>query len=305
MSEAKIIDGEAIAAGLRRRIGEEAATLKARHDLKPGLAVVNALMAPTRNSFGFEEGSDNLKLDIEGLFIENDTMEPVKVTVRDFKSAATFELTVIAVLDTMASQGPFPNGIYTSTNTLQSAVPRAVDATSFFFNADPGVVDAKSKLEAALFEHGVEALDVAETLETIQGSQRAFFNLLIAFMTLGLVVGIAGLGVISARAVVERRYAIGVMRAIGYSRRMVQMSFLAESSFIGLLGIGLGLVLGLVTAVNVMADIRTDEADIQTIIPWTKIILICVGAYLFSLLTTFLPSRQAGQIAPAEALRYE
>ena len=40
MSEAKIIDGEAIAAGLRRRIGEEAATLKARHDLKPGLAVV-------------------------------------------------------------------------------------------------------------------------------------------------------------------------------------------------------------------------------------------------------------------------
>ena len=40
MGEAKIIDGEAIAAGLRRRIGEEAATLKARHDLTPGLAVV-------------------------------------------------------------------------------------------------------------------------------------------------------------------------------------------------------------------------------------------------------------------------
>ena len=40
MGEAKIIDGEAIAAGLRRRIGEEAATLKARHDLMPGLAVV-------------------------------------------------------------------------------------------------------------------------------------------------------------------------------------------------------------------------------------------------------------------------
>jgi len=40
MGEAKIIDGEAIAAGLRRRIGEEAARLKARHDLTPGLAVV-------------------------------------------------------------------------------------------------------------------------------------------------------------------------------------------------------------------------------------------------------------------------
>ncbi|MFQ5617516.1 MAG: bifunctional methylenetetrahydrofolate dehydrogenase/methenyltetrahydrofolate cyclohydrolase FolD [Rhodospirillales bacterium] len=40
MGEAKIIDGEAIAAGLRRRVGEEAARLKARHDLTPGLAVV-------------------------------------------------------------------------------------------------------------------------------------------------------------------------------------------------------------------------------------------------------------------------
>ena len=40
MGEAKIIDGEAIAAGLRQRIGEEAARLKARHDLTPGLAVV-------------------------------------------------------------------------------------------------------------------------------------------------------------------------------------------------------------------------------------------------------------------------
>ncbi|MCH7958207.1 MAG: bifunctional methylenetetrahydrofolate dehydrogenase/methenyltetrahydrofolate cyclohydrolase FolD [Proteobacteria bacterium] len=40
MGEATIIDGEAIAAGLRQRIGEEAARLKARHDLTPGLAVV-------------------------------------------------------------------------------------------------------------------------------------------------------------------------------------------------------------------------------------------------------------------------
>ena len=272
---------------------------------KPGLAVVNALMVPTRNNFEFAEGSDSLRLDVEGLFIENDTMDPVKVTVRDFESAATFELTVVGVLDTMASQGTVPNGIYTSSSTLAANVPRNVSATSFFFNADSGAVDAESRLEAALFEHGVEALDVAETLESLQASQRSFFNLLIAFMTLGLVVGIVGLGVISARAVVERRYAVGVMRAIGFSRRMVQMSFLAESSFIGLLGIGLGLALGLLTSLNVMADIRTNEPGVDTIIPWAKIMLICVGAYLFSLLTTFLPSRQAGQIAPAAALRYE
>ena len=110
---------------------------------------------------------------------------------------------------------------------------------------------------------------------------------------------------ISARAVVERRHEIGVMRSIGYSRRMVQMSFLAESSFIGLLGITLGLVLGLITGINVISDIRTDEPNIQLIIPWGKLILIGVGGYLFSLLTTYLPAVQAARTAPAEALRYE
>ena len=53
-------------------------------------------------------------------------------------------------------------------------------------------------------------------------------------MGLGLVVGVAALGVISARAVVERRQQIGVLRAIGFRRRMVQAAFLLESSFIAL-----------------------------------------------------------------------
>ena len=53
-------------------------------------------------------------------------------------------------------------------------------------------------------------------------------------MGLGLVVGVAALGVITARSVVERRQQIGVLRAIGFQRRMVQLSFLLESSFIAL-----------------------------------------------------------------------
>ena len=53
-------------------------------------------------------------------------------------------------------------------------------------------------------------------------------------MGLGLIVGVAALGVITARSVVERRQQIGVLRAIGFRRRMVQVSFLLESSFIAL-----------------------------------------------------------------------
>ena len=272
----------------------------------PGLAVVNALMVPTRNNFGFEISSDTFALDgVEDLFIENDTMDPIEITVEDLKSGTTFSLTVIGVLDDFASQGPLPPGIYTSTNTLRAVVPREVKATRFFFNVQPGTEDPGDKIEAALFEHGLETLDVAQTIEDLQASQRSFFNLLIGFMTLGLIVGIAALGVISARAVVERRHEIGVVRSIGFSRRMVQLSFLTESSFIALLGIALGLVLGLLMSINIINDIQTDEPDIKLIIPWGQMVLIGLGGYVFSLLTTFLPSRQAARIAPAEALRYE
>ena len=272
----------------------------------PGLAVVNAFLVPTRNSFNFDVSSDVFLLDeVEELFIENETMDPVEITVVDFKSGTTFNLTVIGALDDFASQGPLPFGIYTSTNTLREVLSRDVDATQFFFNVQSGTTGPADKIEAALFQHGLETLDVAETIEDIQASQQSFFNLLIGFMTLGLVVGIAALGVISARAVVERRHEIGVMRAIGYSRRMVQVSFLSESSFIAVLGIGLGLVLGLLMSVNIISDIRTDEPNIELVIPWGKVILIGVGAYLFSFLTTYLPSRQAARTAPAEALRYE
>ena len=48
------------------------------------------------------------------------------------------------------------------------------------------------------------------------------------FMGLGLIVGVAALGVISARAVVERRQQIGVLRAIGFRRRMVQLELPAR-----------------------------------------------------------------------------
>ena len=73
-------------------------------------------------------------------------------------------------------------------------------------------------------------------------------------------VGVAALGVISARAVVERRQQIGVLRSIGFRRRMVQVTFLLESSFVALTAIVVGTVLGLVIAYNVIATTAASRA---------------------------------------------
>ena len=276
------------------------------HDLEtnPGLAVVDASMVPTRNNFGPRDGGENLKLNINELFIENETMDPIRVTVRDLESGSLFDLTVIGVLDPFLRDA-IPTGLYTSSDFLSESAGRDIESTQFFFKINPETDDPAGKVEAALFAHGVTAIDVKETLKEVQGSQRTFFNLLLGFMLLGLVVGIAALGVISARAVVERRHAIGVMRAIGFSRAAVGFSFLAESSFIAILGIGLGLILGIVTGINVISDIKNTQPAIELIIPWGTLALIAVGGYLFALITTLLPARRASTVAPAEALRYE
>ena len=65
---------------------------------------------------------------------------------------------------------------------------------------------------------------------------------------LGLLVGIAGLGVVMVRAVRERRRNIGVLRALGFQAGTVQRAFLTESSLVALEGILFGSALGLVTA---------------------------------------------------------
>jgi len=124
-------------------------------------------------------------------------------------------------------------------------------------------------------------------------------------MGLGLVVGIAALGVVATRAVVERRQQIGMMRAIGFKRRMVQTTFLVESSFVAILGTVLGVVLGLVLARNLVTSMAKGNPGLSLVIPWTQIGVIVLIAYLASLLTTYLPAWQASRVYPAEALRYE
>ena len=83
------------------------------------------------------------------------------------------------------------------------------------------------------------------------------------------------------------------------------MSFFADMSLPAILGIGLGLGLGIIPSIELIDELRLDEPEIEFVLPWPKIILIGLGTYIFSILITILPARQAAAIAPAEALRYE
>jgi putative ABC transport system permease protein len=163
------------------------------------------------------------------------------------------------------------------------------------------------ELEAQFLPNGMEAVVMQEELDDFVAVNRTFNYIVQGFLGLGLIVGVAALGVISARSVVERRHEIGVMRAIGFERSRVQISFLIEACMTALAGIVIGSTLGIIIAFNMIRDAKTQPSweNMDYAVPWMNLGIIFAIVLAAALLTAWLPARQASRVYPAEALRYE
>lgn len=232
------------------------------------------------------------------------SIPPTVVWVRDPKGGPPLRLTVIGVLDRRVALG---NGLYTTPATLQAGGWTPPPPRSYYLRVVAGETPRQAALGLArsFSRQGLTASVLNEELRAAQGIRLLLNQLLQGFMGLGLVSGVVALGVMATRAVVERRQQIGVLRALGFDRRLVQATFLCEASLIAGLGILVGVGLGIVLSRNVVQFIAAQNPEIQFAIPWGQIGLIALVAYGMTLLTTMIPAWQAGRIYPAEALRYE
>jgi hypothetical protein len=156
--------------------------------------------------------------------------------------------------------------------------------------------DLNHELQASLRGIAVQSLDQG----SLNGVTAVLTLLLSGELDLGLVFGALAIGVITARAVVERRQQIGMLRALGFSRAMILRSFLLEAGFIILLSLLIGASLALGLAAQVA---RTTYRDFP--FPVSPVVLILIGSFLAALVSTALPAWQAARMQPAEALRYE
>jgi putative ABC transport system permease protein len=275
-------------------------------DRQPGLAVVDSLVVPRRDQFGFNVLPSDFR--VTGLYADVDEpFDPLPLEVVDSQTGRRTRLTVIGVLSDSA---PFEMaGISTSQRTLAAAFPGRADPTIHYFSLAPGVDpdEAAARLESAFLANGLEAESIEKVVADATAASKTFNRLIQGFMALGLVVGVAALGVISARAVVERRQQIGVMRAIGFRRTMIQAVFLLESSFVALTAIVVGSGLGLLLGWNIIRDQRETPSweNVAFVVPWGDLALVFAVVYAVALLATLAPALRASRIAPAEALRYE
>ena len=270
----------------------------------PTLTVIEGEVLQTRPG-----GTSEFFTLLEDVYYEDESMSPVDIEVREPRTGETIQLTVIGVLDKIHETFDEFRGMLVSKAALDDAIPFPVPIATYQFKVIEGAdfEQVAKDLEASFLDHGMEAEALEALFREGLAAFRAFINIFIGFMGLGLVVGVAAIGVVMTRAVVERRQQIGVLRAIGYRRRMVQLSFLLEASFVALFGTAIGIVLGLILSYNAISDIRAEEAEenLKWVVPWFQIIVIVAVTYVFSLLATYLPARQASRIYPAEALRYE
>ena len=270
----------------------------------PGLVVIGGSLL---NDTQGEQGQQIARVFHE-VGYDDESMSPIEIEVREPNTRSVMNLTVIGVVDRVHDTG-FGLGMIGSKSAADEVAPFPIPITTYRFR----VVDLdESKelarnIEKAFLQNGMQTDVLEELLNEQLAALKGFFRLFTGFMALGLFVGIAALGVVSTRAVVERRQQIGMLRAVGYRKGMIQLSFLIESSFVAVLGIVIGAVLGLVLSYNAILDIR-DEEGLDTIryaVPWIQMIIILGVTYFFSLLATYIPARQASKVYPAEALRYE
>ncbi|MXV80175.1 MAG: ABC transporter permease [Chloroflexi bacterium] len=186
--------------------------------------------------------------------------------------------------------------------TVASQVIGQSESTRHYISTRDGAdtLDVAQGIEREL---RIFAVDIQGELQRQQSTQSSILALFQGFIGIGLVAGLAALGVIALRAVVERRQQIGVLRAIGFQSRLVGFELLIEMGFIALLGLGLGTGLALGLAWRLFAEGTFGEISMH--VPVGTILPILIGAFLASLVLTYFPARQAARTTIAEALRYE
>jgi putative ABC transport system permease protein len=211
-------------------------------------------------------------------------------------TGAQRNVTVIAVLGESFVPGYFLNPT--------TARDLGINGTSaFFVRTTPGTSDTLTlqHLKAAFYLYGLVVIDfqqaVAASLQTTLG----ILDLLEVFVALGLGVGIAAMGILAMRAVVERRAEIGVIRATGFTQGMVLRAFLLEYSFVTILGIFIGTTLGIVLDWDAS---QGAVALLQFAVPWANVAIVVLVSYGLTLLAILGPSLSAARLPPAEAIRY-
>ncbi|MDX3804427.1 ABC transporter permease [Streptomyces sp. AK04-3B] len=220
-----------------------------------------------------------------------------------FKDGSTARLTVRAIT---SSDGVIDQGaMYTSIDTLKKYVPAGklpLDQLVFASAKDGRQDAAYTALKSALHDYPQYVVrDQTDYKQELKDQIGQLLNLIYGLLALAIIVAVLGVVNTLALSVVERTREIGLMRAIGLSRRQLRRMIRMESVVIALFGALLGLGLGMgwgATAQQLLALQGLDVLDI----PWPTIIGVFIGSAFVGLFAALIPAFRAGRMNVLNAI---
>ncbi|MBW3588820.1 MAG: FtsX-like permease family protein [Actinobacteria bacterium] len=195
------------------------------------------------------------------------------------------------------------NAAFMSKETMLKLYPGRASNTVWLVRSQPGVSD-RSVAQSVLRNHreaGTEARPLREIIELGAQFQRTFVGLFQLLLKMGLLIGVSGLAISAVRTVLERRHAIGILRALGFRRSMVAAWLLIESIIVATLGVLIGLGVGLLGTYLVIT-LQIDDYIFS--VDWNQVTSTVLLIYAAVVIFTAIPALRAARLKPAEAVRY-
>lgn len=176
--------------------------------------------------------------------------------------------------------------------------------------------ESKDVIEAAIETYNKAADELSKIqytdyvglmMSSVTSIINAITYVLIAFVAISLIVSSIMIGVITLISVQERTKEIGILRAIGASKRNVSSMFTAETVIIGFASGAIGVLVTNLLCIPINAVIRTltGIASLKAVLPVETALILIGISILLTLLAGIIPSRSAAKKDPVVALRSE
>jgi putative ABC transport system permease protein len=225
----------------------------------------------------------------------------------EFPGGRTTALRVGALTDQDRAEGfGTRGGLFLGIATVQAHIPGGQDS-ALYVNAaaGTGADELRPRLERALAAYPqVQVRDLADYKQLVH--DQIVVLLYLVYALLGLAILIAVLGVVNtlALSVVERTREIGLLRAIGLSRRQLRRMIRLESVVIAVFGALLGLALGLVWGVCTQRVLAL-QGMTALAIPWDTVVAVVVGSAVVGVAAALLPALRASRMNVLAAIAHE
>ena len=196
---------------------------------------------------------------------------------------------------------PFGN-VTISSAAFDAHWPQPLNLFSFV-KMNGGISDANTAaLDAALKPFpNAKAQTVQQFKDNQISGLKSLLNVLYVLLALSVIVSLFGIVNTLVLTVYERTREIGMLRAIGLTRRQTRRMIRHESIITALIGAAIGIVLGLVLGGLLAARVK----EITFVVPIGQLIIFAIAAIFVGIVAAIFPARRAAKLDPLEALHYE